>query len=191
MNYHNSVEPFPFVIFGHLDPIFFFLKRKSHASNFRFNKIFWAGSPLIHEDLSANIFVNRRAVLDEIIQVDSSDFKIMKHNIDFKKYLAKFRRYHFFLDLTGVGQLTKRFFEGIALGSIPLIQRNNLKFPSEFAELEDFLHTLQWGTVSELNYLFNNVSKKSERERIGAELNLLVSQINESNLAKILLKNLL
>jgi hypothetical protein len=101
------------------------------------------------------------------------------------------RRYHFFLDLTGVGQLTKRFFEGIALDCVPLIQKNSLRFPPEFTELEIFLRQLQWENVSELIELYEILSKKHERKRISAELNLLVSQISRKNLAQILLKNVL
>jgi len=188
-NYHPLVEPFPFVIFGHLDPIFFFLNKKRRASHFRINKIFWAGSPLVHKDPSAGLFVNRRAVLDEILREGTSHFKILKHNIDFEKYLKKMRRYQFFLDLTGVGQLTKRFFEGLALGCVPLIQKNSIKFPPEFIELENFLHELQWENVLELNQLYENISKKHERKRVISQLNHLVSQITKKNLANLLLKN--
>jgi len=188
--YHKLVEPFPFVIFGHLDPIHFFLNRDTKKPIARLNKIFWAGSPLIHDDSSANIFADRQSILNEILTQDFPYFTMLKHNVEFRTYLAKMRRYHYFLDLVGVGQLTKRFFEGLALGCIPLMQQNNLRFPPEFKELETFLHSLQWGNVTELDSLFRGLSNKTKRKAIHEKLNLLISEINTSNLAKILLKDL-
>lgn len=188
--YASKVVPFPFVVFGMNDPIVTFLTRTSFVNPFRSNRAYWAGTAFVHDDLSSGLYVNRESVVQELASLDSGNFNILRTNVSNARYVRNMKNHHFALNLVGVGQLTKRFFESLSYGAIPLMQSNSLEFPSELSAQSVVLKELEWGNVTELCDILDTFRKPSKRRKMHQSVNRFADTLDSKFLAHLMLKDL-
>ena len=188
--YASNVAPFPFVIFGVNDPIHSFLNRSRVLTPFRSNRAFWAGSVFIHEDKDGGILVNRKSVIQDLILLGSKDLNVLKSNVSNTQYIRAMKRHHFAINLLGVGQLTKRFYEALSYGMIPLMQSNSLEFPSDLFGEKEVLDELEWKTVEEMISILSKARIPSERKKIHKKVDRFANAIDAQFLAHLMLKDL-
>jgi hypothetical protein len=153
--YSKKVEPFPFVIFGLVDPIFLWQFNSQRTKLLKSKKVIWIGN---------NSSLSRAKTLEIIKHKRYSDsFRIIEGNKTFEMYKTLISRSSYFLNLKGEGDICKRLFEGIAFGSIPITERLDVLFPPEFKDFEKLLNVFSFD-VQTLDKLISNINDLTRAE---------------------------
>ena len=183
--YHKLTKPFPFVIFGKIDPIYeyFFIKKKSTLFEKRIRKIFWAGSIFNHSNLDIKHSVNRHETMDLIHNSSNvTKFHLEKSFLSKKNYDKLLSKHLFFLHLNGVGNICKRFFEGIQYQGIPILESFKVQYPPSYRDLEEMLSENSFHSLNSLDVLIDNLFSKNSSKL----LNLSRTFQNEITKSKII-----
>ncbi len=143
----KRVFPFPFSVFGKPNPSWILYENRISSKKERKNNCFWAGRPIFRNDQYQDEFCDRAGILNKI----NSHLSI-KDGLNHQEFLNEISEHKFFLHLNGTGHLCKRFFEGLSVGSLMMLQSTDLVFPFDdgdffsdetiFNSPEDFIEKL-------------------------------------------------
>lgn len=124
-NYKENVFPFPSMMFVHPCVLDTMLKRQYDRSAPRNRRPMWAGSLYNHIDTnySPPIERKRKSIYDQIQHT-----LVSYSGLDHKTYLQTIREHGILVDLIGVGEPNKRFFEGLANGPLVMTMSANLEW---------------------------------------------------------------
>lgn len=152
-NYKNNVVPFPFIMFGEVSLIEkcdnILLSEKKYFGP-KYNRVFFSGNLLVHEDPQYGVFRNRQKIFQEISHtICNPGF------IPYNSFLEGIETSKYCLDLLGVGEPNKRTFEIILSGSLMLQQKNTLLWPFE----ETFCEETQFENSNEYFKILNDLQK--------------------------------
>jgi hypothetical protein len=114
-----------------------------------------------------------------------SRFQIEKEFLAKKKYDKLLKSYSFFLNLNGVGNICKRFFEGLQFQGIPILENFEVRFPQEFRNLEEILLNNSFNTLDTLDKLVDNLFSKSSSELIDMS-RFFQNEMNKSKIIDVL-----
>lgn len=165
--YHKLIMPFPFVIFGEIDPIYeyFFIKKKSMPFEKRIRKIFWSGSVFNHSNPDIKHSVDRRESLNLIYDCRNvAKFQLEQSFVRKKRYDELLSQHLFFLNLNGVGNVCKRFFEGLKYQGIPILESFKVQYPPSYHDLEEMLSANSFHSLDSLDALIDRLFSKSASE---------------------------
>lgn len=160
--YDERVRPFPYVIFGQTDPISLVIDQPWRRAALRSKAAFWLGYSFTFGDDILHHYVNRAQVLSGLLddKEASSHINIVQQRLPFRFYMQLMRRHHFFLHLNGLGNMTKRLFEGLSVGSSPLMERFTVRFPDQHQQLEEALKAVSFSSPSEFTRAYDLVRSK-------------------------------
>lgn len=185
-SYPAKYRPFPYVVFGSPDPVQLWLESKPTRGSWRRDKVYWSGVPFVHVDHSLDYRVSRLRILTELVHSDLyQDLSIAPTRLPFKWYLQMLRHHSFFLNLRGVGDVNRRFFEGLAMGAIPLMESFDVRFPTEHADLEQELAALSFRNPSQGLEVLDSLRARGSKWRRDF-LGLVRARINSDQLARLL-----
>ncbi len=122
-SYKSNVFPFPCMMFVKPCVLNMVLNKDLYHATSRKNTPMWAGALYNHIDTNFNppIERKRKEMYDSI-----KDSLVTYSNLQHNDYLQKIREHKILVDLIGVGDPNKRFFEGISNGTLVMTMTNNL-----------------------------------------------------------------
>lgn len=153
-NYHETVHPYPFVMFGATDPTWYIFGKEYQKKNKK-PGCFWMGSAILHEvPEEPENYCDRRPFLSKAGGLLTS----LKYSVSQDKFVEAINNFKMFLHLNGTANLCKRFFEGVSQKSLMIFQDMELVFPFEKGEnfSSECCFTTPEGLVKVLTNLSNN-----------------------------------
>ena len=149
----KRVFPFPFSVFGKPNPSWLLYENRISSKKERQNDCFWAGSPIFRNDEYEDQFCDRAGILNKI-----NNHLSTKRALDHNKFLNEISEHKFFLHLNGTGHLCKRFFEGLSVGSLMMLQSTDLVFPFDDGDffLDETIFNSPEDFIQKLNILKND-----------------------------------
>jgi hypothetical protein len=127
--YSKRVKPFPFVLFGTIDPLFLLLFKKQEPQ-LKKKQLFWAGAIYTRIQKEFNVNAQREEYIN--ILRDKSYFKEMR-DLSFSEYLTNMGSSSLTLDIHGESRLNKRFYEALSTGTLLLLEKQDIVSPYTFA----------------------------------------------------------
>ena len=151
--YKKNVVSFPFIMFGEVSLIEKCdtdLVSKEQYFCKKYERVFFSGCLLNHQDFETNIFRNRQKIYQEICHtVYNSGY------LPYNLYLEEIKKSKYGLDLLGVGEPNKRTFEILLSGSLMIQEKNDLLWPFE----ETFCYETQFKDSNEYFEIINKLSQ--------------------------------
>ena len=126
-DYTSIVKPFPFLTFdGKAGDVLYGSTPKN--SSIEGNGCFFIGDPLFRVELGlSDEWVNRYDMLLAMEKLNC--IKWYKDRLQKEAYLNLFKSHRAFLHLNGTGHLCSRFFEGLGMGCLCIMQEHDVIFP--------------------------------------------------------------
>lgn len=199
--YTDKVKSFPYFCFGPIEPLWVSLTNegKTPPKQERVSKCFWgagaggsfrAGSrpdiePRVQEAIS---FDRDRYTGSPVL----NDLLVKTPPLSHEDFMKGLRLHRSFLVLNGSGKVHRRFFEGVANGSLALLEKNDVIHPAE--ELEVWKHDDRcvFETPEELASLIGKIAWDEEfyEDRLKAQQKYKDTVLTKSWLSEYIKKNL-
>lgn len=126
-DYTSIVKPFPFLTFdGKACNVLYQAKDITASSGG--TGCFFIGDPLLRVELGmSDEWVNRYDMLLAMKKLNCIDW--YTNRLQKEEYLSLFKTHKSFLHLNGTGHLCSRFFEGLGMGCLCIMQEHDVVFP--------------------------------------------------------------
>lgn len=138
-DYGQKVVSFPYMLFGSPCATKYLLENYNSQNKPHINSCYWGSGALLDHTTAKEgmewILHDRLSFFNKI-----KDNLVVHDRVSFDDFTSRISKHKFFCILNGSGKVHRRLWEGLTFNSIPIIQRNDIIYPDNMYQPDDYLY---------------------------------------------------